>query len=193
MLEHWSIDEGSLTRTRAGEPAPLSAQDLVLELHEVLGIPDELLGTYLEEIASTLASAARSTAAAGPSAAQLARGRSDGGVAGVVASFQDVEAAMTEGHPAFVAANGRIGFGLDEYRAFAPEVGGRFRYRWLAARREHTHLALAADRTERAHWEAELPEAVVARFRSTLERRGLDPTTTCGSPCTPGSGSTGSP
>lgn len=175
LLEHWSMDEASLTRTRGGAPVPLSAQDLVLELREVLGIPDELLGTYLEEIASTLASAAAKHRRGGPSAAQLARGRSDGGVAGVTASFQDVESAMTEGHPAFVAANGRIGFGLDEYRAFAPESGGRFRYRWLAARRAHTHLALAADRTEQAHWESELSETVVAGFRSTLERRGLDP------------------
>lgn len=197
VLEHWSMDEASLTRTRAGASAPLSAQELVLELHEVLGIPDELLGTYLEEIASTLASAAAKHRRGGPSAGQLARGRggagsaeasgsggasvssgaagSAGSVEDVVASFQDVEAAMTEGHPAFVAANGRIGFGLDEYRAFAPESGGRFRYRWLAARREHTHLALAADRTEQAHWESELSAAVVAGFRATLERRGLDP------------------
>ncbi|PZF54954.1 siderophore synthetase [Curtobacterium sp. MCSS17_008] len=171
-LEHWTLDEASLTRTRAGSPAPLDAQDLVLALHDTLGIPDELLGTYLEEIASTLASAAAKDRRGGPSAAQLARGRSDGDV---VAAFQDAEAAMTEGHPAFVAANGRIGFGLDEYRAYAPESGGRFRYRWLAARREHTHLALAGDRTERQHWDAELDASTVDRFRDVLERRGLDP------------------
>jgi siderophore synthetase component len=172
VLEHWSIDEASLVRTVDGTPVPLRAQDLVLDLREVLGIPDELLGTYLEEIASTLASGAAKHRRGGPSAVQLARGRSDGDV---VAAFQDVESAMTEGHPAFVAANGRIGFGLDEYRAFAPELGGRFRHRWLAARREHTHLALAAGRTEAAHWAAELDVVTVDRFRDTLERRGLDP------------------
>ena len=169
-LEHWSIDEASLIRTRDGDAVPLSAQDLVLELRDLLGIPDVLLGTYLEEIASTLASAAAKHRRGGPSAAQLARGRAD-----AVAAFQATEAAMTEGHPAFVASNGRIGFGLDEYRAYAPESGRTFRYRWLAARREHTHLALAADRTEDAHWAAELPAATVAGFRQTLERRGLDP------------------
>ncbi|OEI69425.1 siderophore synthetase [Curtobacterium sp. ER1/6] len=173
-LEHWVVDEASLTRSRRGsrDPVPLDAQDLVLGLQHELGIPDDLLGTYLEEIASTLASAAAKHRRGGPSAAQLARGRSDGDV---VAGFQDAEAAMTEGHPAFVAANGRIGFGLDEYRSYAPESGGRFRYRWLAARREHTHLALAADRTEQQHWAAELDGATVDRFRDTLERRRLDP------------------
>ncbi len=169
-LEHWSIDEASLTRTRDDVPVAPSAHDLVLELRAVLGIPDEMLGTYLEEIASTLASAAAKHRRGGPSAAQLARGRAD-----AVAAFQATEAAMTEGHPAFVASNGRIGFGLDEYRAYAPESGRTFRYRWLAARREHTHLALAADRTEDAHWAAELPAATVGGFRQTLERRGLDP------------------
>ncbi|OII25741.1 siderophore synthetase [Curtobacterium sp. MCBA15_016] len=174
VLEHWSIDETSLTRTRAGAAAPLSAQDLVLELRDVLGVPDALLGTYLEEIASTLASAAAKRRRGGPSAAQLARGRTEGADR-VVASFQDVESAMTEGHPAFVAANGRIGFGLDEYRAYAPEAGGRFRYRWLAARRACTHLALAADRTERDHWAAELDPETTAGFRAVLVSRGLDP------------------
>ncbi|MCC8906999.1 GNAT family N-acetyltransferase [Curtobacterium sp. GD1] len=174
VLEHWSIDETSLTRTRAGAAAPLSAQDLVLELRDVLGVPDALLGTYLEEIASTLASAAAKHRRGGPSAAQLARGRTEGADR-VVASFQDVESAMTEGHPAFVAANGRIGFGLDEYRAYAPEAGGRFRYRWLAARRACTHLALAADRTERDHWAAELDPETTAGFRAVLVSRGLDP------------------
>jgi siderophore synthetase component/RimJ/RimL family protein N-acetyltransferase len=173
-LEHWVVDEASLTRSCRAScgPVPLDAQELVLGLQHELGIPDDLLGTYLEEIASTLASAAAKHRRGGPSAAQLAHGRSDGDV---VAGFQDAEAAMTEGHPAFVAANGRIGFGLDEYRAYAPESGGRFRYRWLAARREHTHLALAADRTEQQHWAAELDGATVDRFRDTLERRGLDP------------------
>ncbi len=171
-LEHWVLDEDSLTRTRDGVPTPLSAQELVLDLRDVLGIPDAMLGTYLDEIASTLASAAAKHRRSGPAAAQLARGRTDGDV---VASFQDAEAAMTEGHPAFVAANGRIGFGLDEYHAHAPEAGARFRYRWLAARREHAHLALAADRTEHDHWAAELDAATVAGFQATLERRGLDP------------------
>jgi siderophore synthetase component len=174
LLEHWSIDEASLTRTRAGAAAPLSAQDLVIELRDVLGIPDALLGTYLEEIASTLAGAAAKHRRGGPSAAQLARGRTEGADR-VVVSFQDVESAMTEGHPAFVAANGRIGFGLDEYRAYAPEVGGRFRYRWLAARRACTHLALAADRTEHDHWAAELDPETTAGFRAVLVTRGLDP------------------
>ena len=41
------------------------------------------------------------------------------------ADFQAIEAAMTEGHPGFVANNGRIGFGLADHEAYAPEAGNR--------------------------------------------------------------------
>ena len=54
---------GSSTRTRspersAGRRAPLDAQAFVAEFSGSLGIPQQLLPTYLEEIAGTLASSA---------------------------------------------------------------------------------------------------------------------------------------
>ena len=87
----------------------------------MLGIPDQLLPTYLEEIASTLAAAAWKLRHRRVPVAEL-----------VDADYQEIEAAMTEGHPAFVANNGRIGFGLDDYAAFAPETGEAVRLHWLA-------------------------------------------------------------
>ncbi|PTU55964.1 siderophore synthetase [Sphaerisporangium cinnabarinum] len=193
-LEHWVLDEASIRRTvrdgrptqdrpdlpdDAGDPAgagragaprelPVDALDLVVELQPDLRIPDDLLATYLEEVSSTLASATakleRYERTGGPSATDL-----------LDASFQQVEAAMTEGHPGFVANNGRIGFGLAEYRAYAPENGGRVRLLWLAARREHTHLALGAGLDEETHYGAELTPDERAAFADRLAARGLDP------------------
>lgn len=196
-LEHWVLDEASIQRTtadgrptqdrpdrpdlpddacdptgagRAGAPRelPVDALDLVVELQPDLRIPDELLATYLEEVSSTLASATakleRYERTGGPSATDL-----------LDASFQQVEAAMTEGHPGFVANNGRIGFGLAEYRAYAPENGGRVRLLWLAARRGHTHLALGAGLDEETHYGAELTPDERAAFADRLAARGLDP------------------
>ena len=48
---------------------------------------------------------------------------------------------MTEGHPAFVANNGRIGFGADDYAAFAPETGQPVHLVWLAVRRSKALLS----------------------------------------------------
>ncbi|TDN91750.1 IucA/IucC family siderophore biosynthesis protein [Microbacterium sp. BK668] len=163
MLEHWAIEEDTLTRTVAGAPAPLDAQQLIIELQAVLGIPDHLLGTYLEEIASTLASAAFKIHRGGPAAEDLA-----------VADFQTIESAMTEGHPGFVANNGRIGFGVSEYRAYAPEAGQPFRLVWLAARRELSHLATGEGLDEDALLRRELDADERERFAARLDGLGLD-------------------
>ncbi|MBD5787445.1 GNAT family N-acetyltransferase [Cellulosimicrobium terreum] len=174
-LEHWVIDEASIRRTVhrdttgvPGGPARVDALDLVVELQPDLRIPDDLLATYLEEVSSTLASATakleRAERSGGPGASDL-----------LGASFQEVEAAMTEGHPAFVANNGRIGFGLAEYRAYAPENAGRVRLHWLAARRAHTHLALGAGLSEESHYGVEFTADERGAFAERLAARGLDP------------------
>ena len=163
-LDHWALDEASLERYVDGEPAELDVQAFVVEFAERLGIPERLLPTYLEELASTLASSAWKLHHKTAPAHHLAS-----------ADFQEIEAAMTEGHPAFVANNGRIGYGLDDYTAYAPETGSAVRLVWVAARREHTRLSLAMGRSEADHYAAELDDATTSAFESRLADLGLDP------------------
>ncbi|MDW4573721.1 IucA/IucC family protein [Microbacterium sp. M3] len=163
-LEHWVVDEPSLCRLVAGEPADLDAQAFIAELQPVLGLSDQLLPVYLEEIASTLASAAFKIAQGGPSADEL-----------LTADFQAIESAMTEGHPGFVANNGRIGFGVSAHAAYAPEAGRPFRLVWVAARRSLSHLALGAGLDEASLLSGELSPAERARFAERLTQLGEDP------------------
>lgn len=163
-LEHWVVDAASIERTVAGVPSAPDAQELVAELAPVLGIPDQLLPTYLEEIASTLASTAWKLHHRHVPVAEL-----------VDAGYQELESAMTEGHPAFVANNGRIGFGLDDYTAYAPETGAPVRLHWVAARRSLTTLSLGEGGTEQDLYDAELAPPVRERFRAHLSGLGLSP------------------
>ncbi|WP_183094841.1 GNAT family N-acetyltransferase [Nocardioides stalactiti] len=156
-LDHWVVDPASI------EPTP-DAQVFVAGLAPVLGIPDSLLPTYLEEIASTLAAGAWKLRHRRVPVAEL-----------VDADYQAVEAAMTEGHPAFVANNGRIGFGLDDYTAFAPEAGVPVRLHWLAAHRTATRLTLGDGQAEASLYGDELAPEVRARFAARLRGLGLDP------------------
>ncbi|MCP2265313.1 GNAT family N-acetyltransferase [Promicromonospora thailandica] len=188
-LEHWVVDPASVRRTASAGARggvgrqvelPVDALELVAELGPLLQVPDDLLAVYLEELSSTLASAAAKrereldgTTASVRGLLDAMRTASDAG--SVAASFQQVEAAMSEGHPSFVANNGRIGFSLSDYRAYAPERGQRLRLHWLAARREHTHLALAADGTEATHYGTELSDAERTAFADRLAARGHDP------------------
>ncbi|WP_114560131.1 GNAT family N-acetyltransferase [Desertihabitans aurantiacus] len=163
-LEHWVVEAASVTRTVDGEPQELDVLELVVELAPVLGIPDALLGTYLEEVSSTLASLAYKWTSATASVEDL-----------LEAGFQQIEAAMTEGHPAFLANNGRIGFGRRAHDTWSPEAGRPQRLVWVAARRTLSHFAAARDVTEEQHYRDEVGAEGLQLLHDRLERLGLDP------------------
>lgn len=164
-LEHWVVGPWSISRTVDGTSAEVDALAFIVEHAEVLGIPDPLLPTYLEEISSTLASSAWKLVHRAVPVDDL-----------VGADFQTIESAMTEGHPAFVANNGRIGFSLRDYVAYSPESGGRFSVVWVAARRALAHLSVGDGLDEESLYTGELDAATRQRFGATLRRRGLEPT-----------------
>ncbi|MDG4810423.1 IucA/IucC family siderophore biosynthesis protein [Micromonospora sp. WMMD1120] len=162
-LQHWQIDADSITRHRDGVPLAPDAVDLITELRDSLGLSAQVLPVYLEEITSTLAGTAYKLAQAAPSAAELA-----------AADFQTIETSMTEGHPCFVANNGRLGFGLDEYHRYAPEAAAPVRLEWLAAHRDHSVFSSAADLDYDTLIEGELDALTRARFAATMADLGLD-------------------
>ncbi|MFJ8127779.1 IucA/IucC family protein [Streptomyces hydrogenans] len=163
-LDHWQVYPESISRHRGDEQLPLDALQFVTELRGALGLSDEILPVYLEEISSTLAGTAYKATKPRLSAAELAR-----------ADFQAIETGMTEGHPCFVANNGRLGFGVDEYRAYAPETASPIHLVWLAARRDRAAFTAGAGIEYETFIRAELGDAVVDRFAGILTARGLDP------------------
>lgn len=163
-LDHWVIDTDSISRTVDDQPAEPDVQEFVAEFAPVLGISAELLPTYLEELAATLSAAVWKLQHANITVAEL-----------LDADLVTVESAMTEGHPAFVANNGRIGFGADDYTRYAPETGQPVRLLWLAAQRTVTDLALGAGVEEEQLYRAELGPDLVSTFRAILSGLGLDP------------------
>src|SRR5262245_9773007 len=99
LLDHWAIDLPSLRKLERGQEAPLDALRLIGELRERLGIRSDVLPEYLAELSATLYVLAYKHERPGPRARDLA-----------LADFQVVEAAMSDGHPSFVANAGRVGF-----------------------------------------------------------------------------------
>ena len=163
-LRHWRIDPASLRRSVGGRDLPLDALGFIIEFKEALGIRQQMLPVYLEEISSTLQGAAYKLCNARFTSAEL-----------VDADFQDVEAAMTEGHPGFVANNGRLGFDANDYRAYAPETGNAFQLVWLAAHKDAAHFACSADLDYQRLLAEELGKTTLRRFESQLKAEGLDP------------------
>ncbi|ATG75387.1 IucA/IucC family protein [Zobellella denitrificans] len=129
-LEHWDIDAESIEKRVAGAPAPLDSLSFIAEFQHRLGIADAMLPTYMEEITSTLYGSAYKHAKGGPLVAEL-----------LEADFQQVEAAMMEGHPAFVANNGRIGFDGNDYAAYAPEAASPVSLIWIGVHKSRARFA----------------------------------------------------
>lgn len=162
-LDHWQVFADSITRHRDGDEQPLDALDFFIELRASLGLSETILPVYLEEISSTLSGTAYKLAKKPVTSAELA-----------TAGFQAIETGMTEGHPCFVANNGRLGFGVHEYLSYAPETGSEVRLVWLAARRDRTTFTAGAGLDYESLVRDELGEATLARFGGQLNALGLD-------------------
>jgi siderophore synthetase component len=152
-LNHWDIS--SVVRD---DGSAVDALEFITEFHEQLGIGREMLPVYLEEISSTLASAAYKLSKPDLTAADL-----------VTADFQTIEAAMTEGHPCFVANNGRLGFGLTDYLAYAPETGAGVQLTWIATRRDRTTVACSSSTDFDSVLRSELGAETLARFAAVAD------------------------
>jgi len=163
-LDHWLIDDRSVQKSIDGRPAPLDAVAFIVELCAELKIPSHVLPGYLEEIASTLSSAAYKRWKGGPTATALTQ-----------ASFQEVEAAMTEGHPTFVANNARLGFNAVDYRAYAPEAAEPVHLHWLAAHKRRAEFACVDDLTYDELLRQELDPMTLELFATKIRQGGGDP------------------
>lgn len=163
-LDHWQVDADSITRDRDGAELPLAALDFLIELQQALGLSEEILPVYLEEISSTLSGTCYKLTKPQVPVAELAR-----------SDFQAIETGMTEGHPCFVANNGRLGFGIHEYLSYAPETASPVRLVWLAAHRSRAAFTAGVGIEYESFIRAELGAGTVERFGRTLTDRGLDP------------------
>lgn len=129
-LNHLMIDTDSIQKKVNDAEVPLDAILFIKEFQKELGIDDEKMPVYLEEIISTLYGSAFKITKGNPTSSELA-----------TADFQTIEQSMTEGHPGFVANNGRIGFDSSDYRSYAPEAGNSFGIIWLAGHKSKTVYA----------------------------------------------------
>ncbi|MEV5926955.1 IucA/IucC family protein [Streptomyces cellulosae] len=163
-LDHWQVDAGSITRHRGDAELELAALDFFIELQKSLGLSEEILPVYLEEISSTLSGTCYKLTKPPVTSAEL-----------VDAGFQAIESGMTEGHPCFVANNGRLGFGVHEYRRYAPEAAHPVKLVWLAAHRSRAAFTAGVGIEYESFLREELGEETVERFHGVLRAQDLDP------------------
>ena len=159
-LRHWNIKADSIGYyvNDIESETPLDALSFIINFKNILGIASDKLPVYLDEISSTLFGSAYKQASESLPSADL-----------VNANYQDFEAAMTEGHPGFVANNGRLGFNTYDYRAYAPETGSAFRIIWLAVHKDNAEFSIDSDFDYHSFMLNELGESTLAQFNKRLD------------------------
>ena len=161
-LRHWRIDKDSLNCVENKQDTPLDALEFIIDFKKTLAIPEDKLPIYLDEISSTLYGAAYKEVNAIFDSSALAN-----------ADYQQIEAAMTEGHPCFVANNGRLGFNAFDYQKYAPETGQAFKIVWIAVRKEKAVYGCIPDLEYNELIEKDLGDSKVNEFKTRLAELDL--------------------
>lgn len=163
-LDHWHIDAQSICKYQGEATAPLDLLHFIADFQEQLEIPEEFRATYLEEIGGTLYAAAYKWHHERLDAQALTK-----------ADFQEIEHAMREGHPCFLANNGKMGFSPQDFERYAPEADVPFRLVWLAGHKDYAKYTGVEGLSYEQLLEQELGTAQVAEFEQQLTQAGLLP------------------
>ena len=163
-MNHYWVETASIKKLENEAEKPIDAVLFIKEFRKKLGIADEKMPVYLEEIISTLFGSAYKLLKGNPTAKEL-----------VEADFQTIEQSMTEGHPGFVANNGRIGFDSSDYRAYAPEAGNSFSILWLAGVKDRTRYSAIESLPYDKLLNQELDAETIENFNQTIKDKGFNP------------------
>lgn len=163
-LSHLDVDPATLELERDGASLPLDARRFIKSIRELLPIAEADLPGYLEELVATVASTTYRLTERAPSSEAL-----------VSASFQEIEAAMYEGHPGFIANHGRIGFSTLDHARYAPERFEPFSLVWLAGHHSLARYSGGEELTYDRLLHEELGRDQVAAFEAKITHAGLDP------------------
>lgn len=127
------INPTSLVRvTPDGQAVANDAVGFLADAREVLGISPATFCTYAKELYNTLMADARIVT------------RRSAFHADELASLRDTKLqTLLDGHPKAPANKGRLGWGLQDIEANAPEFSAPIQLFWLAAARSHCQLSLA--------------------------------------------------
>ncbi|MDY7232541.1 IucA/IucC family protein [Hyalangium rubrum] len=161
ILGNYRVLPESLRRSEAGVAAPAEdALKFVLDAREAIGMKPFNTAYLLKELSNTLMADTHLATDRSPSSQQIAE-----------MGYGQVEGEMT-GHPAMVFNKGRLGFGYDDYLAYAPEQKQPSTMAWVAVSRKKAHYRAVPGLEHEVLMRQELGEQVLANFRAELTEKG---------------------
>lgn len=164
-LDHLLIDKASIRKEVDGKVAEPDALSFLIEHKAALELAEGDIGTYIEEVISCMYGSAYKYQNNTVTAETLAS-----------ADYQDIEHAMTAGHPCFIANSARIGFDASDYQNYAPEAAEPFQVVWLAGHKSRTEFTAMPGFSYDQVIQQELDPALQEKFNAILDIKELDKT-----------------
>lgn len=158
------VDADSVTRDAGDGPEPATDPvQFLRDAKDAIGVDDLTAGHLVREYKRTLLADAH----------VLSRERDRGPADVTELSYAEIEGEMT-GHPWITYNKGRVGWGYDDYRRYAPEMQQDVRLEWLAADRDRASFQAVDDIDYEPFVRGILGDSH-DEFRAELRSRGLDP------------------
>ena len=140
-----------------------SAIELLTDLQEWINMSSETTGHLIKELNATLIADAHHQERTAKSSDEL-----------IQLDYAELEGFM-KGHPWITYNKGRIGFGYDDYLAYAPEKQEEIRLCWVAVHRSYAEFRSVAGLNYPDLINQELSQQEQNRFANEVQEAGKDP------------------
>ncbi len=162
------IDHASITRhdSHNKSDSPLEAGQFFIDAREELNLDHATLANFLEELANTLMADVR-----------VLQNYRQMTASDLVELEDDKLQCFLDGHPKVTVSKGRIGWGLNDYQAYATEYLPDIQLEWLALSRSHCQLSLASDIQEQDLLDAVLNGEEQDRLMAAFQHQNLHSST----------------
>lgn len=162
-LENWHIDENSLKKWHnKKEVEHISVLKFMQEVRPFLKTKTFTFAKLLEEISNTLIGDANYYSKKRLPSAEL-----------IDADYATIEAEM-HAHPWIVVNKGRMGFGADDAMLYAPELGNKNQFVWIAVKKARANFNAINQLKYEDLMRSELSRADQEKFDSILENQSLN-------------------
>ncbi len=135
----------------------------VLDIHTTVGMTAETTAHLIKELHNTLLADTHIKANQQEKQTDL-----------TTLDYAHLEGEMT-GHPWITFNKGRIGFGYDDYLAYAPEQKQPVNLAWIAVSQDRAQFQAVTGLEERDFLEAELGQETLSHFEAIVEDHGVNP------------------
>ena len=149
------IDTASIVRQELNGQRKRATQvsQFFIDAKSELGLNSATLANFLEELANTLMGEV-----------QVQKNYAEKTAAELIALKDDDLQCYLDGHPKVTVSKGRLGWGFDDYQAYATEFLPEIQLHWLAVSRHHCEIATAKDLSEHELIDAVMDTTEKARF-----------------------------